>query len=92
MHLFENIVRGHWGTSADSTAFPVTLLVAAVIAAVAHYHYRVPPRERVMAAVYGGAAVALAHVAALAGVFLLNRVLQRCFRRRIESERERGDE
>ncbi len=80
IHIFENIVRGHWGVSADSTAFPVTLLVAAVVATVAHYHYAISSRELMMSAIYGLAAVGAAHVAAYGWAFLSNWVLDRCFR------------
>jgi hypothetical protein len=87
MHIYEITVRHHCYLSADSTAFPVTLLVSVAASGVAHFTSGVPWRHIAGFFASGPVAFLVGHIAALTYSALLGWLAGRCLRQRIASER-----
>lgn len=83
MHVYEIKVRGHCYLSAESTAFPVTCIVAPVVVLVAGFD----ASQAGSFFLRGVWVFLIGHVVALIYAALLTKIMRCCLRGRIEAER-----
>lgn len=89
MHVYEITCRGHCYLCADSTALPVTLLLAAAGSGAAWLVGGVPGATLATLVPRGGLAFIIGHLAALAWAALITSLASRCLHHRIGTERAR---